>query len=239
VDPRRARLFVTLALASCALSGAARAADTPPPAARPTVAVLLFDTGGKQADLEPLREGLAQMLITDLAERPEIRVVERTRLEAIMDEQRLARSGKVDGASAARLGKLLGARALVLGSFFELAGTLRVDARVVEVETGRVVRSVGVNGPATDFWALERDLASKLDDVVRTTLPAAFEHTRAPALRPRPAKMGSGTAATYGRALLAVDAGQKAEARALLTKVVDEAPTFVLAKQDLNALLTR
>jgi len=204
---------------------------------KPTIAVLYFDYGGKKVELEPLREGLAQMLITDLADLPEIRVVERERLKAVLEEQKLAASGKVDVASAARLGKLLGAQELVLGSFFDLAGTLRVDARVVEVETGKIVRSVGVNGPAADFWALERDLASKLADTMRTALPAAFEHAALLPAKPRPPKMAAGTAVTYGRALAAVDAGKKAEARALLGKVVEEAPAFTLAKHDLNALL--
>ena len=224
-----------------ALAGASRAdkpAGKPAKSIKPTVAVLYFDYGGKKAELEPLREGLAQMLITDLAELREINVVERTRLKAVLEEHDLARSGKVDAASAARVGKLLGARDLVLGSFFDLGGSLRVDARVVEVETGKVVKSVGANGPAADFWGLEHELAGKLADTMRTALPAAFEHAAAPAAKPRPPKMAAATAVTYGRALAAADAGKKAEARGLLSKVVEEAPAFTLAKQDLNALLT-
>jgi len=208
------------------------------PVAKPTVAILFFDYSGKQAELEPLREGLAQMLISDVAELAEIQVVERARLKAVLEEQKLAAGGKVDAATAARVGKLLGARHLVLGSFFDLAGALRLDARVVEVETGKIVRSVGVNGPAADFWGLERDLAGKLSDTMRTALPAAFEHAAAPAAKPRPPKLAATTAVTYGRALAAADAGKKAEARGLLSKVVEEAPAFTLAKQDLNALLT-
>ena len=204
---------------------------------KPTIAILYFDYGGKKAELEPLREGLAQMLISDLAELSEIRVVERARLNAVLDEQKLAASGKVDAATAARIGKLLGARELVLGSFFDLAGALRIDARVVEVETGKIVRSVGANGPAADFWALERDLAGKLGDTMRTALPAAFEHAALLPPKPRPPKVAASTAVTYGRGLAAADAGKKAEARALLGKVVEEAPGFTLAKQDLNALL--
>jgi hypothetical protein len=50
--------------------------------------------------------------------------------------------------------------------------------------------------------------------------------------------MAATTAVTYGRALAAADSGKKAEAKGLLTKVVQEAPGFTLAKQDLNALLT-
>ena len=242
--PRSARLFalpivvviLALALGPEGAPRAERAAAGKP--VKPTIAVLYFDYGGKKAELEPLRDGLAQMLITDLSELGEIRVVERARLKAVLEEQKLAASGKVDAASAARLGKLLGARSLVLGSFFDLGGTLRVDARVVEVETGKIVRSVGVNGPAADFWALERDLAAKLADTMRTALPAAFEHAALLPPKPRPPKLATSTAATYGRALAAADAGKKVEARALLGKVVEEAPGFTLAKQDLNALLT-
>ena len=237
---RSARRFA-LPLVVIFLSGLEGAPRAEPAAAgksaKPAVAVLYFDYGGKKAELEPLREGLAQMLITDLAELGEIRVVERARLKALLEEQKLGASGKVDAASAARVGKLLGARALVLGSFFDLGGALRVDARVVEVETGKIVRSVGVNGPAADFWALERELAAKLADTMRTALPAAFEHAAQLPPKPRPPKLAAATAVTYGRALAAADAGKKAEARALLTKVVEEAPGFTLAKQDLNALL--
>ncbi len=232
---RSARLLPVIVV--MAFAGAPRAEKPAAKPVKPTVAVLYFDYGGKKAELEPLREGLAQMLITDLAELPEIRVVERARLKAILEEHGLAASGKVDAASAARVGKLLGARDLVLGSFFDLAGTLRIDARVVEVETGKVVRSVGVNGPGADFWGLERDLAAKLADTMRTALPAAFEHSAQLAPKARPPKVAAATAVTYGRALAAADAGKKAEARGLLTKVVDEAPGFTLAKRDLNALL--
>jgi TolB-like protein len=210
---------------SCALAA--------PPPAKPTLAILLFDYTGKDQALEPLREGLAQMLISDFSAAPQVRVVERVRLKALLEEQKLGQSGKVDAASASRLGKLLGARFLVLGSFFDLKTVLRIDARVVEVETGRIVKSVGANGPAEDFWTLEKDLAQKLGEVLESALPA---FSRPPMSAP-PARVKSKTVATYGRALAALDAGRKGEAKALLTQVVTDAPAFSLAKSDLNALL--
>src|SRR3954471_25047071 len=152
-----------------ALSGRALAAPEPP---KPTLAILFFDYTGKDQELEPLRKGLAQMLITDFSAAPQVRVVERARLKALLEEQKLGQSGKVDPASAARLGKLLGARFLVLGSFFDLKSVLRIDARVVEVETWRIVRSVGAAGAADDFWTLEKTLAEKLGEVLEGALPS-------------------------------------------------------------------
>jgi TolB-like protein len=232
VDGQR-RALVLGALGGAVVSRA-WAAAAPPPAPKPALAILFFDYTGKDAALEPLREGLAQMLISDFSALPEVRVVERARLKALLEEQKLGRSGQVDPASAARVGKLLGARFLVLGSYFDLKSVLRIDARVVEVETGRIVGSVGSNGPGDDFWTLEQDLARKLAKVLSAALPA---FGASEAARPARPKVKSKTVVTYGRALVAIDEGRRAEARKLLDQVVADAPQFSLAKTDLNALL--
>jgi TolB-like protein len=220
------------ALVIGSLAGLASRALGAPEPARPTLAILFFDYTGKDEGLEPLREGLAQMLISDFSAVPQVRVVERTRLKALLEEQKLGRSGQVDPASASKVGKLLGARFLVLGSYFDLKNVLRIDARVVEVETGRIVRSVGASGAADDFWTLEKTVAQKLGEVLEGTLPAFTRPAAA-----TPAKVKSRTIATYGRALSALDRGRKDEAKKLLGQVVSEAPQFSLAKSDLNALL--
>jgi TolB-like protein len=199
--------------------------------AKPTLAILFFDYNGKDPDLQPLREGLAQMLISDFSAAP-VRVVERARLKALLEEQKLGHSGQFDPATASRLGKLLGARFLVLGSYFDLKAVLRLDARLVDVETGRVLRSVGANGPADDFWTLEQTLAQKLSAALKEALPEFTE-----AARPRSTPVKSKTIATYGKALAEIDRGHKTEAKKLLGEVVKEAPAFSLAKEDLNALL--
>lgn len=222
------RVLITGTLAGLA----SRAVGAPAAAVKPTLAILFFDYSGKDEALAPLREGLAQMLISDFSAGGQVRVVERTRLKALLEEQKLGRSGQVDPTTASRLGKLLGARFLVLGSFFDLKNVLRIDARVVEVETGRIVRSVGANGAADDFWTLEKTLAQKLGEVLEGNLPAYTRPTGT-----APAKVKSKTVATYGRALSAIDAGRKDEAKKLLDQVVAEAPQFSLAKSDLNALL--
>jgi TolB-like protein len=210
-------------------------AAAPAQKVKPTVAVMAFDYVGKDATLEPLREGLAQMLISDVPSFATVNVVERARLNALLAEQKLGRSGKIDASTAAKMGKLLGARFLVLGNFFDLGPSLRIDARVVEVETGKIVRAVGANGAAADFLTIEQDLAGKLSEAIAAALPAEVQVSR-PA-RSKPAKVKSSTVVTYGRALMAIDGNKKDEAKVLLAEVVKEAPEFRLAKSELNALL--
>jgi TolB-like protein len=204
-----------------------------------TLAVLYFDYGGSDASLEALRKGLAQMLISDLSAVDDLRVVERERLQAILDEQKLAQTGKTDAATAARIGKLLGARYLVLGSYFDVMKALRVDARLVDVETGQIVKSVGAAGKADDFLDLEQKLADGLEQALRGVAsgPSRSEApTRQSSPKP-PRQLKTGTAIIYGRALVAMDDGDRKTARTLFKKVLSAQPDFELAQRDLNRLV--
>lgn len=259
-----ARARVPVAAAGIALAmafgggaaGAGPAADAPrAAAATTTIGVLYFDYAGKNAELEPLSKGLAQMLISDLAAIDTIRVVERERLQAVLDEQKLGHGGKVDSRTAARIGKLLGARYLVLGTYFDAMGAFRADARLVNVETGQIVKSIGANGKAEDFMSLEQTLAEGLRKAaVELPLPPAGagrkdpggahdtgEHdvAKPPARKPPkpPHGLKASTAVTYGKALAAADVGDRKQATSLFKSVLADQPDFELAQRDLDKLI--
>lgn len=206
-------------------------------AAKPTVAILYFDYGGKEDGMGLLRKGLAQMLISDLSTLDAIQLVERQRLEEVLAELKLTQSGKIDAASGARVGKLLGARYLVMGGYFDVLGTLRVDARVVEVETGRVVRSFGANGKPDDFLAIEQKLVGDLTGILEKELALApAKAPRRPRVAP-PAKLTARVAMLYSRGLAEMDRGEKDQARNTLATVVKEQGDFKLAAVDLDKLM--
>ncbi len=251
---------MTLFTASIAGAGLAAEAPRAAPAkatrtttTTTTIGVLYFDYAGKNAELAPLSKGLAQMLISDLAAVDTVQVVERERLQAVLDEQKLSQSGKIDGRTAARIGKLLGARYLVLGSYFDALGAFRADARMVDVETGQIVKSVGANGKAEDFIGLEQTLAEGLCQAA-AALPApvpdgqdkdsahrAGEHgvAKPPVRRPPkpPRALKASTAVTYGKALAAADSGDRRQASTLFKSVLAEQPDFELAQRDLDRLI--
>lgn len=226
----RAPLALAL-LALCLLGRAASAADPP------TVAILYFDYTGKTAELEVLRKGLAQMLISDLSGASTIRVVERDRLEDILAELKLQGSAKIDPQSAVKMGKLLGAKYLVLGGYFDLQGVLRVDARIIDVETGRVLKSFGTNSKPGDFLPVEQTMATDLGQwfAANLTAPPGAPARKAP---PKPpAALKTKTAVKYAEALASADRGDKKKAKETLTKVLQEQPDFTLAGLDLDRLM--
>ena len=82
------------------------------------LAVLDFEVKAKGAPRDA-GSGLSEMLITALVESERFTVVERTRLDEILREQRLGITGAVNPKTAAQIGKLIGAQLLIKGVITE------------------------------------------------------------------------------------------------------------------------
>ena len=149
---------VLLALASCLLASVLAA---PLQAADRRVAVLYFENSGNP-ELEMLKLGLAEMLISDLTGTEGLEVIERGRINDLLGELDLQKTDKVDQSTAVQLGKLLGVERVVLGSYFELMGQFQLMGRVIEVETGKILGADQQNGAVADFMSLEDKLADGL-----------------------------------------------------------------------------
>lgn len=63
--------------------------------------------------------GVAEMLVTALAGTKKYTLIEREKLEAVLDEQKLGASGAVTAQTAAKIGRLLGAQYIITGSITE------------------------------------------------------------------------------------------------------------------------
>lgn len=146
--------------AKAILAQEAQLAATAPP--EKSLAVLYFRNLGKNRELDPLQKGLADMLITDLSQIRSLKVVERARLQSLLEEMGLGMTGMVDESTAPRVGRLLGARDLVNGAFIDLSQEqLRIDAGFFQ-STGGAVTSEALNGPLAKFFRMEKDLALKV-----------------------------------------------------------------------------
>lgn len=148
---------------------------------RPTVAVMYFTNSAlvNHADYEPLSKGIADMLITQLATSPSMRVVERDQLQKLLEEQDLAKSGKVDQETAVHLGKILGARHMLMGGFvIDPKQNMRLDLRAVNVETSGVEYVETVSGKAENVLALVSGLGDKVNSHLKLPpLPSSAHPT--------------------------------------------------------------
>ena len=101
-----------------------------------TIAVVQFtDLDGNVTDFGKY---LAEELITRLFQTKKFKVIERQLLNKIIAEQKLSLTGMIDPTSAKQLGKLLGVDAVCSGTITDLAQSLRVNARLINTETGEI-----------------------------------------------------------------------------------------------------
>jgi TolB-like protein len=209
----------------------AQQADT-----RPGLAVLPFENGGSfgqgQEDYDALRRGIAGILVSELSQNTSIRLVDRAETQRILDEQALAASGRVDAATAAQVGKLVGARYMVTGTFIDLYGEFRLDARLINVETGEIMKVVRNDPQYKDVKQLYRVIQSVaqrlMADTKLSALPAATTATVAAREVPTEALN------LYSRALLYEDRGDRTRAIELYEKALDRFPDFTEAKEGLR-----
>jgi hypothetical protein len=115
-------------------------------ARKPMVAVPPFTAHALDADA---LEGIGSALGSELINTGRFRVMERTQMETILKEQGFEQSGACDGSECAvQMGKLLSVDDMVLGSIAKVGSMYTLTARLVDVRTGEVLRSVTRNSKA-------------------------------------------------------------------------------------------
>ncbi len=82
----------------------------------PLVAVMPFAYKANNPEYAGLEKGMAEALTAELVKSKKFRLVERGRIETLLQEMKLQQGGIIDSAAAAQVGTQLGAQAYVLGS---------------------------------------------------------------------------------------------------------------------------
>ncbi|MDD5658146.1 MAG: CsgG/HfaB family protein, partial [Elusimicrobia bacterium] len=78
-------------------------------------------------------------MTTQLVRLGKVQAVERSLLNKLMDEHALERTGLMEPATAKRLGAMLVVDGIVAGSFVTLGSRVKINARLIQVETGLIV----------------------------------------------------------------------------------------------------
>jgi TolB-like protein len=189
------------------------------------VAVLPLTFSGADTSLRPLGRGLAELLTTDLARSSRLTVVERLRLQAVLDELALQSSGATDSASRVRAGRILQAGRIVQGSILQQGPQLRVDAAVIDVPTTRLTGATNDDRALDELLTLEKNIALGLFQQLGVTLTTAERN----AIEQRPTRSLAAFVA-YSHGLLLEDEGQLERAESFYRDAVRLDPGFGAAQ---------
>ena len=212
---------------------------------KPVVAVLSFDNnsiGKDAADYNGIGKGVADMLITDLAGNPNVVVVDRDRIQQVLQEQNLIKQGAIDPETAVRIGKILGAQYMITGGFMsDGRGNMVLTARSISVQTTAVTNPQRVQAQTDDVLGMIAKMSDKVTHDMK--LPPMEHHNTGMTdksmgnmgnMGSKPEKMDIRTAMLYSKALDAKDNGDPKRAAELFRQVLVKFPDYSPAKTNLE-----
>lgn len=127
------------------------------------LAILPFESlSSDTSDTSGYEEGIVRILEKPLTAAPDLDIVERADIDKAIGELKLTRDRIFDQSTVSRIGRLVGAQRLLLGSYVKIGTKLRIDARVIDVETGRILASVAREGRPDDLTALVTAIGEEL-----------------------------------------------------------------------------
>jgi TolB-like protein len=199
------------------------------PEPKKNVAILYFDNYTGSADYDPLGKGISSMMISDLSSVKEIQILERDRMQDLIKEVDNQHTKYFDSTTAVKVGKMVGAEYVVVGSFSTVKPQMRIDTRVVRVQTGEIVKTAQVTGDQDKFFDLEKKLADRLIDGLglalspeeQAALEAQEKANRIDAVQ---------TVANFSQALSSYDHKDYQGAVEQMTPVVTKAPNSMVVQ---------
>ncbi len=131
---------------------------------RPAVAVMYFENLSGDEEIRWLSKGAPSMLLTDLAQTPGLDVVSSARLNEILGELGQENVDVIDQSLIAEIARRAGSGAVVVGSIFKSGSDIRIDVKVEDVGSGRILSAESAQG--SDVFPLVDQLA----DAIRASL---------------------------------------------------------------------
>jgi len=194
-----------------------------------TVAVMPFTFAGGDTSLKPLERGFAELVTTDLSRISALKVLDRSHLQALLDEIKLQQSGAVQAGTGIRAGRMLQAGSIVGGSISELgADRLNATAIVTNVQSSAVMGAGATDQqPLDQVFTLEKNIVLKLLTDNLKIVPTTAERN---AIEQRPTRSLAAFLA-YSRGLQELDEGRFDAASRSFDNALRLDPGFVPAQQ--------
>jgi len=143
-------------LALVFLAGCTAPVKIAPPSVGPRLRVAVIEFENKTTYGQRLGTAAADILVTELGKTDRFILIERAKLDKLLNEQKLGQTGVVDPNTAARMGMVLGAAAIVTGAVSEFGTQQKgtdyliteskkqvaravVDVRVINTETSQIL----------------------------------------------------------------------------------------------------
>jgi TolB-like protein len=130
-------------------------------------------SGARASEFQPWELGLASMMMTDLEAIGLFNIVSRDNVREVSMKRGLRITSLQTDENALEVGRLVAAKYVLAGSFLEMSGKLRVEARVFSVEQGVQLGAASVDGRTDEFFELQKKLVIAISPYLEAVLDDA------------------------------------------------------------------
>ena len=233
-----------------------RLRGTPPPppltpSGKPSVAVLYFQNNTGSPQLDWLRTGLTDMVVTDLSQSPDTNVLSTDRLYQILAYLKRQNDPVVSFDTVREVARLAGVQHVLTGNYIKAGETIRINVTLQDVTSGRILTAEHLEA------ANESQLFPTVDSLTRrlqTHLASTVTSGAPTDLLKAPGASGEGGTSglyrtlqdvttssvdayrVYAQGVSLLESGQPRQAEPLLLKAIAIDPDFALAMVRLAAV---
>ncbi|HUL72131.1 MAG TPA: protein kinase [Vicinamibacterales bacterium] len=249
-------LVLVVALVAVGVVMWPRLRGTPPPppltaSGKPSVAVLYFQNNTGSPQLDWLRTGLTDMVVTDLSQSPDTNVLSTDRLYQILAYLKRQNDPVISFDTVREVARLAGVQHVLIGNYIKAGETIRINVTLQDVTSGRILTAEHLEAanesqlfPTVD--SLTRRLQTHLASTVASGAPTDL-------LKAPGASGGNGTTGlyrtleevttssvdayrVYAQGVSLLESGRPRQAEPLLLKAIEIDPDFALAMVRLAAV---
>ncbi len=208
---------------------------------RRSVAVFYFDNLSGDPQLDWLRTGLTDMLVTNLSQSPGLRVLGTTRLYQLLEDTGHRDDRTVSAPVVESVSRKAGATTALVGSFVRAGSQIRISASVQDPKSGEVLASERVEGDAeSGLFALVDELTGRLKKRLETPATARMADGKRPHWKEKKLEEVTTTSVeafkAYAEGSRLHDRLQEKEAQAYFEKAVEADPGFAMALAKLSVV---
>ena len=173
------------------------------------ITILDFEVNSNNKDHKYLGKGFSQFVSVELSKYDELSIVEREKRNEIIEEIKVGLSGLTNEDDLIQLGNLLQAKYLVTGEIFDMSSQLVFTCRIIDIETGVVMKQISTEGDVGQYKIIVDNIVSGIAvtfDIEKQAESIATSSTDAEVLE------------TFSNALDAYDKGDDERARTEIQK---------------------
>lgn len=134
----------------------------------------VFEPVGIHGERTALGEFLREEIVSMLGKKGKFQMVERELLSKVMEEQKLSLTGAISDSSVVEIGKLAGADYILTGTITPFKDYFRLNLRLIEVETGKIEKTLSGDITKTDdlskLWKEKKKLPETPERIYREAL---------------------------------------------------------------------